>query len=90
MTWQDINFNNNEINVKHTLIYMNKEWVLQSPKTKSSKRIIYMNDTLLLELKRWKTKQKENKLYYGELYTDSNFVCTKAKGQGLVSQQEKE
>lgn len=82
LTWDDIDLDNSTIEVKHTLIGKGKGiFELGSPKTKSSYRVIKIGKTLCDILKRHKLNQKENKLFYGKYYKDSNFVCTKENGE---------
>jgi integrase len=50
LTWDDIDFNNNMIRLKHSL-WKGK---LYEPKTATSKRIIDISPTLAMELKKWK------------------------------------
>lgn len=84
LTWDDINFDSKTLSVNHTLVEKGKGQVeLGTPKTDSSYRTISIGDTLVKILKDHKRNQKENKLKYGEFYTNSNFICTKENGQLL-------
>lgn len=77
---------NGLIHVKHTLVAGkkgSKQYVLGSPKTKSSYRTISIGKSLvdiLIEHREW---QHNNKIKYGQWYQDSNFVCTKENGEPL-------
>ena len=71
------------------------EWVLGTPKTKKSKRIIDIGETLIAILEKHFEKQEENKNRYGKHYHNSKirypeakkhylsseFVCTKENGE---------
>ncbi|MDK0902763.1 tyrosine-type recombinase/integrase [Clostridium perfringens] len=84
LTWNDINFDSKTLSVNHTLVEKGRGQVeLGTPKTASSYRTISIGDTLVKILKDHKRNQKENKLKYGEFYTNSNFICTKENGQLL-------
>ncbi len=48
-----------------------------TPKTSASYREIKIGSTLINILKNQKSRQRLNKLAYGEFYTRSNIVCTK-------------
>ena len=102
LSWDDIDFKNNYINVTHTQsVGLKSKDILNSPKTVSSKRSILVVDSLMKKLKKWKKKQKENKLYYGEFYINNyvdekgiinhengntyDFVFRKENGRALVS-----
>lgn len=81
LTWDCIDLANKTITVEKIIIYKEKKWVFGTPKTKSSNRTILIGNTLLNLLKHHKKLQMENKLKYGQFYTDSNFVCTKENGE---------
>lgn len=82
LTWDNIDFENKTLTVNHTLIEKGHGiFELGTPKTNSSYRTIQIGDTLINILKKHKIYQKENKLKYGEYYTNSNYVCTKENGQ---------
>lgn len=70
LTWNDIDFDNLEINVSKQTIRMQKgKWNLDEPKTKSSVRTVKIGKELATILKKEKARQAENRLRYGEYYT---------------------
>lgn len=82
LQWDNIDLENRTITVEHTLVYKeNGIFELGTPKTTSSYRTIRIGDTLIDILKKHRTRQKKNKLEYGQYYTDSNYVCTKENGE---------
>ena len=86
LTWDNIDFDNKTLTVEHTLIEKGKGiFELGTPKTKSSFRTIALGDTLINILKKHRTFQKENKLKYGEYYSNSNYICTKENGQLITT-----
>ncbi|WP_281532558.1 tyrosine-type recombinase/integrase [Anaerocolumna aminovalerica] len=64
--WKDVDFKKKEIHIRKTLVYLNKEYSLEPPKTKSSKRDIPMLDNVYQLLKEHKKQQLERKLLLGE------------------------
>lgn len=69
LTWKDIDFNKKYIDVNKALIKVDgKGYLIGGTKTEGSERIIPISDDLIEKLKKHKTKQKENKLQYGEFY----------------------
>ncbi len=87
LTWDNIDFENKTITIDKILILKSsKDWMLQSPKTESSYRSIFIGDTLFKLLKKHKLWQSENKLKYGEYYTHNeyDFVCTFDDGRLLT------
>ena len=70
LTWDDIDFKNKTISINKSLIFNdeNKQWYFGPTKTFTSNRTIKIGDTLITTLKKFKKKQLENKLKYGEYY----------------------
>ena len=70
LTWADIDFKNKTISINKSLIFNddNKQWYFGPTKTFTSNRTIKIGDTLINILKKFKKKQMENKLKYGEYY----------------------
>ncbi len=70
MTWDDIDFKNKTISINKALIFndKNKQWYFGPTKTFTSNRTIKIGNTLINILKKFKKKQMENKLKYGEYY----------------------
>jgi len=81
LTWDCVDLMNETIRVEKIIINHERKWIFGTPKTKSSNRTIAIGKTLVNILKRNITRQKENKLKYGEYYTNNNFVCTKENGE---------
>lgn len=84
LQWKDIDFDNGTLTVERIMINDGKEYVIGTPKTKSSYRTILMGDTLQKILKRMRTRQKENKMFYGSYYFESDFVCVKENGKPVT------
>jgi len=80
LTWDKINFKNHTIYITQVIQYQNGEWLLTTPKTKSSNRAILMSDYLYELL----SDYEEMQIHYSELYKDyyhtSDFVCTNKFG----------
>lgn len=77
LKWTDVNFTENTISVTKT--YYNpkliiKEYELLTPKTKTSKRTMDVDDIVLEELNKLRKYQNEIKMKYRQTYHDKNFV----------------
>ena len=85
LTWDCIDFENKTLTVNKSLNYddANKKWYYSPPKTKSSNRTILLGTTIFNLLKKERTKQKENRLRYGEFYTTQYVRNTKINGRQL-------
>lgn len=72
LTWDDIDFENKTIKIKHNVYAKNKDdkgkWFLGDTKTETGERQIYICDTLLKILNVYKEKQYINKKKYGNKY----------------------
>lgn len=77
LKWKEIDLDNKTITVNHTAVLLDGKQVLQSPKTKASKRIIQIDDNTIKALKTWRLQQKKDYLKAGKVYLhDENFVFT--------------
>ncbi|HZH59966.1 MAG TPA: site-specific integrase, partial [Metabacillus sp.] len=79
LSWDDVDFDKKEINIFKS----RNENGVKKPKTTSSIRKIGIDETLISELKQYKTWQKKNKLKYGEKYKESEFMITSPNGQAF-------
>ena len=77
LKWSDIDFENKKITVNKTAARIKEKQILQTPKTKNSKRVISIDPATLSILKSWKKDQikiyfKNGKHFEG----DDNFIFT--------------
>ncbi|WP_242541650.1 tyrosine-type recombinase/integrase [Vagococcus fluvialis] len=84
LQWKDIDFDDETLTVEQIMIQDGKEWLMGTPKTQSSYRTIHIGPSLLSLLKKAKLRQKENKLFYRDYYTETEFVCTKENGEPVT------
>ena len=72
LTWEDIDFDNNIININHSIYDKNKDskgrWYLGLPKTTSGIRKVYLCETLKQALLNYKKRQDYLKKIYGNCY----------------------
>lgn len=77
LTWEDIDFENKVIKVKHSVFDKKKNekgrWYIGSTKTKSGERQIHISPTLMKALVNFKNKQTELKVLYGNDYHSYHF-----------------
>jgi len=87
LEWPDIDFDNQMLSVSKRLDYSatNKDWEFLPPKTRSSIRTIAIGNELISILKSHRLEQKENKLRYGEHFTNNNFICTYENGDVVTT-----
>lgn len=94
LKWDDINFTTEEVTVNKSIRQVNiisregtKEYktILQSPKSKTSNRIVPIPNSLIPILKQHNKNQKQEKLKAGSSYIDNNFVFTTELGKNINS-----
>jgi len=87
LRWQDVDLKAGTLTVKQGLVRVRNHGakegekktrlIFQEPKTATSRRIIPIPDNALAELKRWKARQNQEKLFLGEAYQDHGLLfCT--------------
>lgn len=87
LQWEDIDFKERIIHVRHNLITKkNHVFELSTPKTRNSVRDIYFNEEVEKVFKSLRKKQSENRLYYGKYYKqlEYDFVFTAPEGTILT------
>lgn len=94
LTWDDINFDNNYININKTYKYTtdvsregrkHTRGIIQTPKTKNSIRRVSIPSALSEQLKQYKLKKAEHRLALANLYYDNNLVFCTVYGKYLDS-----
>lgn len=79
LKWDDIDFKKRTINISKTLYvkdYNIRTYILQTPKTRSSKRIIPVTDPVLRELLKLRRLQKQERMLHRSEWHDGDFVFT--------------
>ncbi len=72
LEWKNIDFENKVIRVRKTLLFINHDYILDDPKTESSKRDIPMVESLCLILKQHKIYQNKQRLMMGDKWRPKN------------------
>lgn len=65
LQWKDIDFKNKLIHITGTLVYVNNDYLMDTPKTPTSRRDIPMLDNVVNLLRRRKARQSEERLRLG-------------------------
>jgi integrase len=77
LTWDNIDFKNNKIRIENNFIKTNAGVKVTTPKTEESKRTLIISDSLVSSLKQHKKILNQNRLTYGEFYTNENIIDRK-------------
>lgn len=92
LRWECVNFEEKKIHVKLNAVIVSKEEqveegvlhsevILQTPKTKKSTRILYIEEPILSMLKQLREKQIKTNMEVGDAFVDSGFVFTNDHGR---------
>ncbi|MEK3890204.1 site-specific integrase [Bacillus sp. FSL K6-3431] len=84
LKWDALDFDNKTIHVHRAIKRKEGGHVLDDLKNDPSYRSISMSESLMFELKKHKTRQKEEKLKLGEDYDDQGFVVATAVGSFVL------
>ena len=80
LQWKDIDFEQKKIHIRHTLTDVGGKHFLTTPKTATSIRDLYMNDNLVLLLKKHKVEQRKLQMALGSDFAHPEMVFTSATG----------
>jgi integrase len=81
--WNDINFTTGELKIAKTLVNINKQDILQKPKSKASNRTIILDENTMDLLKRWKQIIREEYIVFGnrKLWDNNPPIFSKPSGK---------
>lgn len=80
LQWEDIDFKNRKIHIRHSLSDVGGTHFLTTPKTKTSVRHLYMDDNLIALLKKHKVEQRKLQIALGSSFSHPEMVFTSATG----------
>ena len=80
LRWQDVDFENHTVRICQQLQRVEKKLVLSEPKTKSSRRLLSLPDSLAAKLRDHRKRQLEQKLAAGAKWIESGLVFTTSLG----------
>jgi len=83
LTWNDIDLDSGTISINKILYKRKPNWHFGSTKTESSVRKIKIGKTLIDALKKHRKWQRENRLKYGQHYTQQYEIKELDGGEGL-------
>lgn len=83
LQWKDIDFNEQTITVRRSLVKVGPPPVFKSPKSKSGWRLLPISPQLVRLLRRQRAKVAEDKLRLGERYEDYDLVFCIDNGRPL-------
>jgi integrase len=85
LTWEDIDFKQKNLTINKTLIRnVEHKLIASSPKTTASYRTISIDDITLSVLKKWKIRQKEYLLIFGQKVKSESQPVFSSKGNQYI------
>ena len=84
LTWDNINFKTHEMAIKKTVARSDKYYISETPKTKKSNRIIYLDEKTIKQLKFWKLEQRKYLFQLG--FTKANYLFTNDENNFTINQ----
>lgn len=82
LQWNNIDFEKKTITIERTRDYHGT----RKPKTKNSKRIIFVDDSLLNQLKMYRIWCKKTMLSYGKRWSETDYILTSERSGIPVSE----
>jgi len=84
--WDAIDFENNTIAIKHTVVQVGKiEYRKDSTKNDNRNAVIPLTKNIVQRLKWWKAQQEQHKFLQPNDYVDEGYVCTQIDGSLIKS-----
>ncbi|WP_027938015.1 tyrosine-type recombinase/integrase [Anaeroarcus burkinensis] len=80
LCWEDVDFENETISIRKSLVMTSAGPILQTPKTKNSFRTLPMQNKIKPILLAAKADRDANRKLLGKDYNDNDFVCSKENG----------
>ena len=80
LQWEDIDFKNKKIYIRHSLSDVGGTHFLTTPKTKTSIRHLFMDDNLVALLKKHRVEQRKLQMALGSSFLHPEMVFTSATG----------
>ena len=84
LKWDAVNFENDTIDIKHTVVRVSKETHMKdSTKNESSCTTVPLSRIIKEHLIRWRAEQERHKSLQPNDYIDNGYICTKFNGELL-------
>lgn len=84
LTWDDIDFKTNELTISKTVARSNSYYISETPKTKKSNRVIFLDGKTIKQLKFWKLEQRKFMFKLG--FSKVNYVITNEENNFTINQ----
>jgi integrase len=86
LRWDDVDLEAEQLTVTQTLIAVGYRVEISKPKTDRSRRRIGLDSATVAGLRSWRARQAEERLAWGEAWTDCGLVFTRESGEPIHPQ----
>jgi integrase len=83
LRWQDVDLKAKTASIVQTVIAVDHEVQIGTPKTAKGRRSIVLDEGTVTELRRWRKRQAEERLLLGAGYRDHDLIFAKPTGEPL-------
>jgi integrase len=83
LRWADVDLDGGRISIVQTHVLVDRLVVVSEPKTAKGRRSIALDPTTVSALRQYRRLQREERLRYGELWTDVGLVATHEDGTAI-------
>jgi integrase len=83
LRWIDVDLEAGELSIRQNLVIVRTKATIQEPKTPRSKRTIALDDATVEALRVHRRQQLEERLAWGEAWTDSGLVFVREGGESI-------
>lgn len=85
LEWKHIDLDKGTIQVKQTIAYANQKYIIKEPKTKNSIRTVTITESIIPEIKKYKSVWNKDRLQTGDLWEGGvyQFLFTSWNGKPL-------
>lgn len=81
LTWNNIDFDNNMINITSTVNCIDKKVIIKAPKTRKSRRKLSLPSFIMQMLKQWKKQQAEYRISIGSKWVGDDWIFIQQDGK---------
>jgi integrase len=83
LRWADVDLDGGRVSIVQTHVLVNRQVIVSEPKTLKGRRSIALDATTVGALRQFRRRQLEERLRYGELWTDTGLVVVHDDGTAI-------
>lgn len=83
LRWQDVSLEDLTLRIEQTLVMVKTKPMLSTPKTRNSRRAVYLTADVAAVLEGWKAQQAKERVFMGSEWLDKGLVFTATNGNWI-------